>query len=587
MFTHIRKAAVALVAAGTLMLGGASAAVAVPESIVDSSKAPGTIHLTKLDDGAGAGVQATGTKLEENPKGATPIKGIEFTLTQVTQYTKGGEKVNIDMTSNDQIADLGKLDAAVVKADKNAKKTYSFGEDKVQTTDVHGYIKWGELPLGVYLLEETNSTVDGKTYKAAAPSLIFLPTTHPKQDKWITDDAGKYAVYVYPKNSLDENTKTVDDTNKQVGDQITYTISATIPAVKKLTEAQKTGNFENLNYDLYDFAIWDNLDEKLAFSEGDEKNTVKVTYGTEGALKELKAGVDYKLHVTAEGGKDTGQKIHVVLTDAGLNNVAAAKHEDATAKVYMTFTPTVKASGIAPNQAIVIKNAGDFKGKTRINPDKPEDPKPGEGSKTNVVVSAWGKLVINKKDGDNKPLTGAEFKIYGVKDGVVNYNKAISVNGTDTFKPEGEGATVVVDGLHANNLVDSKVMPKDGDEQYDSYVLVETKAPEGFELNHKEIPFTIKASKTEKIITTESWKTDEQGNVIPGSGDLSVDVEKKATGVDDAGTVTLHRTVDVVNIKSKPKLPMTGGAGVALFGILGLAIIGGGVYAAKRNTKKA
>ncbi|QOR47651.1 hypothetical protein INS90_10470 [Trueperella pecoris] len=66
MFTHIRKAAVALVAAGTLMLGGVGAAYAAPDSVVDTKKT-GNIHLVKYDNAENAVADAKyrGTKEQE------------------------------------------------------------------------------------------------------------------------------------------------------------------------------------------------------------------------------------------------------------------------------------------------------------------------------------------------------------------------------------------------------------------------------------------------------------------------------------------------------------------------------------------
>lgn len=599
MFNKLRKMATVAVTAGALMLGGVGAAYAAPESVVDDSKAPGAIHLVKYDDGSGAGAAATGTKLERDPDGAKAIDGIEFKLTKITEFTKDGHKVKINIKDNDQIADLGKLEATKILAPATAAEyTLDTAGAKTAKTANGGKIDFSDLALGVYLLQETNSTAkDGKTYKAAAPSLIFLPTTDPTtQNKWIMDPAtGKYAVWVYPKNSLEENIKTVDDANKQVGDQVIYTISASVPAVQKLAKP-----VDGRNWNLNDFAIWDNLDEKLAFPKVEGVNTLKVEVDESTGKKLLTPDVDYKVTIYPDGGKETGQKIVVALTATGLEKVAVAKNGLSTAKVHMTFTPTVKASGIAPNQAVVFKNTGDGAGS--IKPENPgENPPEGQGSKTNVVVSAWGKIAINKKDDKGAALKGAEFQVFGVTGGLfdptdnegqgknanvkIHWEKPIAVNGKSTFATEGEQGTVTIDGLHANNLVNSGA--KVNEPQYSSYVLVETKAPEKYELNKAPIPFKIEATKVETITKTESWKTDAQGSVIPGSTDFKVMVEEKATDVSEPGVQTLHRTVDVVNIPVKPKLPMTGGAGVALFGILGLAIIGGGVYAAKRNTKKA
>ncbi|MEW6891731.1 SpaH/EbpB family LPXTG-anchored major pilin [Trueperella pyogenes] len=625
MFNHLRKAVVAALVAGALMLaGGAAHATTAPDSIVDTKKT-GNIHLVKYDNAENAVADAKdrGTRDQKIPDGSNRINGIEFTLTPITK-APGIDDVKAAMGSNAAIKALGDLNAGdVVKARNGKAEGWAFGETKVEKT-AEGAINWTGLDLGVYLLEETDSTgSDGKVYTAAAPSLIYLPTTNPKdQSSWIWEDEEKsaYAVWVYPKNSVNENKKTVKDANKQVGDTIEYTISASVPAVQELDKALEENKGVGRTYNLKDFALYDNLDEKLAL---DNTDSVKVYYGTneddptknEELASEGFTATLYKGDGTNSlaGETEKGQKLVVALTDKGLDLVAAAKKKAAGTKVFLVFTPTVKAAGITPNQAVVYKNTGDGKG--TVDPQNPGENPPDKGQDTNIVVSGWGKIEITKTDGKS-PILGteeakkAEFKVFGVTGGVYgkdegavidygeNNDKAIKVldpktnKMIDTFKTDEEGK-LSIEGLHANNLADFKDVDPNAKSPYTSYVLVETKAPDTYELNHAPIPFVINIKQVDAVKTESSWTKDENGNV-------TVDPDKKdqlKITLADLGKTTaedslnkqgdLVVTTDVVNIPVKPKLPMTGGAGVALFGFLGLAIIGGGVYAAKRNTKKA
>lgn len=231
MFTHIRKAAVALVAAGTLMLGGVGAAYAAPDTVVDGEKT-GNIHLVKYDDSKGL-TAPQGTK--DPAPGASALDGIAFTLQKVTKFADGG---SIDVTKNNQIKKLEALEASDIVA--NAKN-YGLEEIGTEKTANGGKIDWKGLKVGVYLLTEQDSPVSaGASYNKAAPSLIFLPTTDPKGDKWIYENdvtKDQYAVWVYPKNSKNVDKKTVKDANVQVGERIEYTISANVPAVTKLKDA--------------------------------------------------------------------------------------------------------------------------------------------------------------------------------------------------------------------------------------------------------------------------------------------------------------------------------------------------------------
>lgn len=329
-----------------------------------------------------------------------------------------GGKVNIDIFDSAQAKQLSDLKAAGLVANKTK---YTLANVKVGTTNANGEIDFVGLANGVYLLEETKSTAtDGKVYKAAAPSLIFLPTTDPKGEGWLVDDGGNPTVYVYPKNSLDENIKTVDDANKQVGERISYTISTTIPAVSKLDEVK-----DGRQWDLTHVVFWDKLDQKLAFTAEDATDGhLEVKYGTDNQKNTLDSG-DYTVKVN-------GQDLAVSLNAAGLNKVAAEKDSAPETKVYLSFQPLVKESGVVPNAATVYKNAGD--GAADIEPNNPPRTPPGVGEKTNVVASAWGKIVLHKKNSSGVALEGAQFKLYGLTNENQNADAATLEAGTTQIK---------------------------------------------------------------------------------------------------------------------------------------------------------
>ncbi|MEW6884493.1 SpaH/EbpB family LPXTG-anchored major pilin [Trueperella pyogenes] len=582
MFNHLRKAVVAALAAGALMLaGGAAHATTAPDSIVDTKKT-GNIHLVKYDDSKGL-TAPQGTK--DSAPAANTLDGIDFTLQKVTRFADGG---SIDVTKNDQIKKLAELKAADIVA--NAKN-YGLEEIGTEKTAGGGKIDWTGLKVGVYLLTEEDSPVSaGVSYNKAAPSLVFLPTTDPKGDKWIYEDGTKsqYAVWVYPKNSKNVDKKTVKDANVQVGDRIEYTISANVPAVTKLKDAIPTdGDPATRDYNLNQFGFLDNLDDKLSFTQADVDGHLSVTFGAaQEDAEKLTNNSDYKVVVSGEA---TGQVIKVALTEAGLAKVANKKAElpaGSDLNVYLTFKPEVKAQGIVPNTSYVFKNTGEGAGK--VNPD---DLTPGTGKRTNTTVSAWGQIKIIKKDHEDKGLNDAVFTVYGsTPEGKIDEKKVIKTDVTTKNVDGVDGIAKV--SLHVNDVADDL---QTGTAQYKKYFLVETKAPNGYELNREPIEFEVTLGN--RVTKETTWDVDADGNVVKGTekekvvwsnGGQPVEglVVEKIVDVDEAGKI-LSTDQEVINIPVKPKLPMTGGAGVALFGILGLAIIGGGVYAAKRNTKKA
>lgn len=590
MFNKLRKMAVVAVTAGALVLTGGIAQAdngKAPDSVIDASK-KGNIHLVKYDDEGKAGSPANGIKLDSSPRQKT-IQGIEFSLSQVTKFpisskfgTFSGKP--IDITDVAQLTALAKLSASDVTQDmltpSKTPENATPGANGSFKTGNKGEIDWKDLKLGVYILRETNSTVGEVTYKAAPDSLIFLPTTNPEnQTEWLVDTDGNYGIWIYPKNSKDENTKFVDDAKSNVGDTITYTIEASIPATKVLDlKDQKDGLETNLN----EFAFFDHLDEKLELTTN-SRVFLSTAISKEKALSSFKSNTtslvqdsDYKVTIK-------GQKLFVAFDVPGLNKLGKAKAADNQneLKAYLIFQPTVKKSGIIPNKAIVFKNNGSGKGDITKNPTTPPS-EPGKGAKTKTVVSAWGKIEIVKKDDTGKPLPDAVFQVYGVTEDGIDYKTPVKVGNTNKWTTAKDTGKVVIDGLHANNLEDSEAK----DATYKKYALVEIEAPAGFELNPKPIFFTIDASNVQKITTESTWKLDEEGKVIPESETTKTTVEESASSITD-NIQTLFRTVDVINIKSKPKLPLTGGAGITIFGLLGAAIIGGGIFAAKRNSKKA
>lgn len=566
MFNKLRKMAIVAVTAGALMLAGgiAQAENAKPDSIIDPAKAPGSIHLVKYDD-ADQLTKPTGQN-DFKPKNAKPVGGIEFRLTQIEEAPEVG-KIGEAITQNDKILELSKLRAsdAVKKSDG-----WKFGKVITKTTGSDGKIDFSDLQLGVYLLEETKSvSTEGKKYKAAAPSLVFLPTTDPKGTKWIEDEQGKYTVYIYPKNSLNENIKTVEDANKQAGDTVTYTITATVPAVQLLEKNSEDGR----KYNLKDFGFWDTLDERLEM-----KDTASVAVKI--AEQTLSPTDDYvaKVH---------NNKLSVVLTAKGLDRVAEAKIKNSSVLVSLSFKPTVVKSGLVPNKALVYKNAGEGKG--TVTPDTPEPPKeePREGMETNVVVSGWGKIKITKTgESSETKLGGAEFQVYGI-DSKGKKTGPLTVGNKNTWTTAEKTGEVVIDGLHATNLADFKNVAE-VKSQYISYELVETKAPDGYELNRKPIPFKIEVRELDAVKKQSSWVISSDGNkTITSQSEEAKKISLDPIQGDGPEKMHLFAHETVVNIKTKPKLPLTGGAGIAVFGLLGAAIIGGGIFAAKRNAKKA
>lgn len=279
------------------------------------------------------------------------------------------------------------------------------------------------------------------------------------------------------------------------------------------------------NSKLNKYIVKDVLDLKL-----DAVNaTVEVKYGESADnAQALVAGNDYQL-------VKEGQEIRVEFTEPGRDKLKS------TDLVFTTIT--TKTNGFiqhVPNDATLITNNGSSDHDTEKTSDK--------------VHTYWGKVTINKTDGndDNKKLKGAEFQLVQcVDDGKGAWKQKegtepLNVQGENTWTTNDQG-TVTIEGVHvtdfANNQADSET----------NYCLHETKAPEGYVAN-----------------------------------DALEHFELKKGDVDDNGapTAEIKYTANIKNYTDENHLPNTGGAGFWAIVLAGLAIIGGGFYAARRSTQQ-
>lgn len=280
------------------------------------------------------------------------------------------------------------------------------------------------------------------------------------------------------------------------------------------------------NSTLSKYIVKDELDQNLHAKSA----TVDVKYGESADSAEaLAVGTDYELV------KD-GQEIRVEFTETGRDKLKS------TDLVFTTIT--TKTKGFiqhVPNDATLITNNGSSDHDTVKTSDK--------------VHTYWGKVTINKTDGNdgNKKLEGAEFQLVQCVD---DRNGAWKQKeGTDPLNVQGqnkwttnEQGTVTIEGVHvtdfANNQADSET----------NYCLQETKAPEGYVTNDALEHFEL------------------------NKGDVN-----KENG---APTAEIKYTANIKNYTDENHLPNTGGAGFWAIVLAGLAIIGGGFYAARRSTQK-
>ncbi|MBM7795069.1 SpaH/EbpB family LPXTG-anchored major pilin [Pseudoglutamicibacter cumminsii] len=410
----------------------APAVTAPAKGNIDFSK-KGSLTLFKKK-GAESSEAATGKEMQNVP--GEPLNGVTFKIT----------KLNFDLQNGDWKT-FPKTAADVKDADKT-------GTTFEQTTAGEGVAKFSDLPLGIYLVEETN-TPDGIV--AGAPFIVSVPMVNEASDAW------NYDVIAYPKNTETKTEKTVKDADKHIQDAYTYTINADAPTWgegKQLTA----------------FRFEDQLDQRLDFQKVTEVkagNTV------------LQAG-DYTVNKPAEN----GNKLVVTLTEQGLAKVKSGD------KLLLTFDVKRKEVGDTTelkNQAEVIFN----------NPNTGNEVK----NKTNEVVTYHGKLKVVKKDGKEtgKVLEGAEFELYQCTS-AENLGAQVTVKNVSKWTTGADG-TISIDGLHVTDFEDNKEAPATK-----KFCLKETKAPAGYVLPEKnvtEIDFT-----RENIAKTGEFEGDDEVTLV-------------------------------------------------------------------------
>ncbi len=432
MAIAMKKPVAIAIAAGIALAGTAAGPMTMPAaqaqqtnaSTIDNSRT-GSLTINKRANPESLGTP-TG-EAEQTPAGEA-LPGAGFTLTKVT---------NADLTTNAGLAAAAQLTPAT------ATKGDVVG---TETTNAQGQIVWNDLPVGVYLVEETQP-VEG--FSPAAPFLVFLPMTSDNAAQGGT--TWNYDIVAYPKNyGQEEPVKVVDDSGQNVGDTVKYTITTTARTLA-------TGQERTV------YRIEDNLDSALTVTADD---VVVTTPGFE-------KGTDYTVVTERDGDNN-----HVVIdfTTAGLAKIANGQ------EIAADITATVinkSEDGIIPNQGRLFEN-------DPVSGQEVEKP-------TNEVETRYAGIQFKKVGSERNALQGAEFQVYGAAEGqtceaaVENEQALQTVNNTTTFTSAQDG-TVTIDGLHVNDYADNTQGTQN---EWTAYCLVETKSPSGFELLSKPIQFTL------------------------------------------------------------------------------------------------
>ncbi|SQG65360.1 surface-anchored fimbrial subunit [Corynebacterium renale] len=327
-----------------------------------------------------------------------------------------------------------------------------------------GTAVFNDLSVGLYKVTET---VNGN-YTVAAPFLVTLPLTK-------DDGTLDYTPTITPKNQLIEPKKNAADTNASVGDNITYTITAPVPAGDVNRDGERT---------ISQFAIDDQLVDNLTYANNTA--TVTLTGGGDGGAT-LTEG-DYTLTTS-------DNQVQVAFTEDGLQKLATARADNPGLAVELTFDATVKsipANGQITNQAnVTLPNRDE---PVQTTPDDTEDSENGSTATRYVDVQITktlnGQNIEDGKNGNDAQFqifectaTTGEGQAYSIADG------ATALEGTNQEGTAKAGTTLTAQGeAPAAAVANGYALQFDPEKQY---CAVETKAPEGYLLNPDPVALTL------------------------------------------------------------------------------------------------
>ena len=383
-----------------------------------------------------------------------------------------------------------------------------------------------------------NTVTDGKYVISGLAAGYYLVKD---QDGSLTGDNDSYTEYIIqvvgnvtatPKSDVPEVQKKVKDINDSTDttktdwqDSADYDVGDSIPFQLKATLADNVSS-----YTTYKVVFHDTLSKGLTYNndakvyiDGTETNgfTVTATVNADGTTT---------LTVSCDDVKALG---------AGNSSVITVEY---TAKLNEN---AVLGSAGNPNEVYLEYSN---------NPNKSEEGnnETGETPKDVVIVFTY-KTIINKVDSENKPLTGAAFKLEKLIKG----------------KDGAAGTWTTVKEFTVDETTTSFTFSGLDDGQYK---LTETKTPAGYNTIDP-IYFVIEATHDETadaptLKTLNAYLTDANGNKQTEMKDgESVNI--------DLGTVDLTAgsiTTTVVN-KSGSELPSTGGIGTTIFYVLGGVLV--------------
>ena len=395
-----------------------------------------------------------------------------------------------------------------------------------------------------------------------------IPASVTTDNTEVTKDLGevtlKSSAPSITKQVVDADGKAVTEPDYNIGDDIYYELTTTIP---DYTSYAKCATYSADGADCRKLIVTDTAEEGLTIQDVE---SVKVG-DTELADADCSDEI-VPASTTYEAG-DTENTATLTTIDLGkyVNSDAVANNYGATVTIIVKAKLNSKAKISTPNQLQENKNKVSLTYSNKY--DNVQDAKTIEGGEVNVYTFKF-QLKKTAMDGTTL-LDGAKFKVQNENKKWLKYDstkaewgEADDQAGGDEFTSANGGMVTGLDGLKAG-----------------TYTVKETEpAPNYTTFGLPTFTVTIGAQYSPEPSTRPADHTGNWGDyelktetVTPSNGDTRV---TKATEGDDAVF-----TINVKNAKNLTELPMTGGAGLVAVIAVGVLLAGAGTAAAVRSRK--
>lgn len=564
--------------AGSVAYADPNAGAGVDTGNINQGKKSATSIIIHKYQGPATGDRSDGTV--KTLTGKNPVKGVKFTLWRVK---KGADE--IDLSTSEGWKKIKGLDNLVETATTGTnKKTASDFINGAQsefvkadtngtekTTDDNGEAKFENLAMGLYYIEETDTSgaqlQENNVWKKVSitkrvsPFFVTTPLPNPKDktNPWI------YDVNVYPKNdtSKERPTKTVSelsrkDLTKDNKTTITWKIAIPLTAPKDGNKYEKIGFKDKLETGLtYDKIKSANL---VTYTDAGTKDTsatdVPLTLNTHYTATNTNGLVSFSL--TNEGSQKAYSEYSKHTTDKKVVKLEV--------ELVTKVADTVKDIDNVANTYVDDNKTGNGDGDT---PCTPKDTT-GDCGDTPKDTAHFGTLTVKKvteeigKTGETKklPLNDAKFDVYEVTDASATASDTFTVSEGKLKKNNNDAGTKLNDvSLKTKKKTDGGAKTEGTDSVrlfvYNSketntavttklYCVVETEAPAGYLLDSTPKCVALKADTVADAATNNTKEI----------------TNKKATGLD----------------KILSALPMTGARGLVLLTAFGIVGLGGTLF---------